>query len=200
VEEWVFTFWTPDGDTGGLVWLRQLRRERTAWYWSALVRAGQPLLHVAEWDAPLAPAGLAVRAQSLWADHVCEAPFEQWTVANEAYAVALDDPDDALGAAFGHVEPMAFDLEWYATEQPRACADGYAQRGEVHGVVDLGDGALQLDGPPAWRSHRWGAELGLLRPEPALAHRGARAPVRLPDGDLLDLVLTADGWRSRASR
>jgi len=198
VEEWAFSFWTPDGDVGGVVWLRHHPPARTAWYWSALVRAGHPLLHVTEWAAPLPSAGLALRAESLWADHVCESPFEQWTVANEAYAVALDDPADALGAAFGGIAPMAFDLEWYAAGPPEACPGGYAQRGEVHGVIELGDGALELDGQPAARSHRWGAELPVLPPPPAWAHRGLRAPVRFPDGALLDLVLTPDGWRSRA--
>ena len=41
-------------------------------------------------------------------------PFEQWTVQNECYAVALDDPADALGRAYGESTPVAFDVEWYA--------------------------------------------------------------------------------------
>ena len=44
--------------------------------------------------------------------------FEQWTVANEAYAVALDHPDDALGRAHGRPAPVAFDIEWYAEAAP----------------------------------------------------------------------------------
>jgi hypothetical protein len=134
-EEWTFSFWTADGSAGGLVLLRLLPAIRTCWYWAALVRAGQPLLHVTDWEAPLPRVGLAVRSEGLWADHVCEAPYEQWTVANETYAVALDDPADALGRAFGMSAPMAFDLEWYATSAPTAVRDGYEQQGEVHGVV-----------------------------------------------------------------
>ena len=44
---------------------------------------------------------LLVKAHGLWAEHMCDAPMEQWTVANETYAAALDDPDDALGRAYG---------------------------------------------------------------------------------------------------
>ena len=124
-EEWTFSFWTAGGSAGGLVLLRLLPASRTCWYWAALVRAGQPLLHVNDWEAPLPRVGLAVRSDGLWADHVCEAPFEQWTVANETYAVALDDPADALGRAFGTSAPLAFDLEWYATSAPTAVVDGF---------------------------------------------------------------------------
>jgi len=199
-EEWTFSFWTADGSSGGLVLLRLLPAARACWYWAALVRAGQPLLHVNDWEAPLPRVGLAIRSDGLWADHVCEAPYEQWTVANETYAVALDDPADALGRAFGISAPMAFDLEWYATSAPTAVGDGYEQQGEVHGVVELGGGALELEAAPAHRTHRWADVLAPWTPEPAVAHLGLRAVARVPDGTVVDLVLTADGWRSRVPR
>ncbi len=131
-----------------------------------------------DWEAPLPRVGLAVRSDGLWADHVCEAPYEQWTVANETYAVALDDPADALGRAFGMSAPMAFDLEWYATSAPTAVRDGYEQQGEVHGVVELGGGALELQAAPAHRTHRWADALAPWTPEPAVAHLGLRAVAR----------------------
>jgi len=199
-EEWTFSFWTGDGSAGGLVLLRLLPASRTCWYWSALVRAGHPLLHVNDWEAPLPRVGLTVRSNGLWADHVCEAPFEQWTVANETYAVALDDPADALGRAFGTSAPMAFDLEWYAVAPLTVVGDGYEQQGEVHGVVELGGGALELQAAPAHRTHRWAGALAPWTLAPAVAHLGRRAVVRLPDGAIVDLVLTADGWRSRVPR
>ena len=62
-----------------------------------------------------APIRFLVKAPGLWAEHTCDAPMQQWTVANETYATALDDPDDALGRAYGVPTAMAFDLEWYAT-------------------------------------------------------------------------------------
>ena len=48
----------------------------------------------------------------------CEVPLEQWSIGNETYAAGLDDPDEALGRAYGDPTPIAFDLEWYATTPP----------------------------------------------------------------------------------
>ena len=202
VEEWTFTFWAGDGALGAIVLLRLLPVARRCWYWSALTRRDAPLLHLVDWDVPLPRpgAGLAVRSAGLWADHICESPFQQWTVANEAYAVALDDPEDALGRAYGVATPIALDVEWYAAGPASAVPGGYEQRGEVHGVIELGDGPLELDGLPGHRTHRWGDDLTMPSAAPAVAHLGLRAPARLPDGSVADLVLTADGWRARVPR
>ena len=121
-----------------------------------------------------------MRSSGLWADHICEAPFQQWTVANEAYAVALDDPDGALGRAYGVTAPIALDVEWYATGPPSALVDGYEQQGEVHGTIELGEGGLELDGLPAHRSHRWGDDLAVPPAEPAVAHLGRGLPPACP--------------------
>jgi hypothetical protein len=200
VEEWTFSFWTADGSAGGIVLLRLLPADRSAWYWSALARAGEPLLHVADWDVHAPKTGLAIRSHALWADHICEAPFEQWTVANEAYAVALEDPEDALHRAYGSAAPIALDLEWYAGSRASRIEGGYEQEGEVHGQAELASGRLELDAAPARRTHRWAEALGPLPAEAAIAHLGPRAPVAFPDGSALDLVLTPDGWRRRVPK
>ena len=102
VEEWVFTCWEPDGSAGLLSGYRIDRARRDAgWYWAALVGADRPLLHVAEWSVPARADPFLVKAPGLWAEHTCDAPMHQWTVANETYATALDDADDALGRAYG---------------------------------------------------------------------------------------------------
>jgi hypothetical protein len=199
-EEWTFSFWTLDGSAGGIVLLRLLPHDGVAWYWSALARSGELLLHVADWEVRAPKAGLAIRSHGLWADHVCEAPFEQWTIGNEAYAVALDDPEDALRRAYGQAAPIALDLEWYSIAAAGSVEDGYEQRGEVHGVVELSSGRFELEAAAAWRTHRWAAALGPMPTEPAVAHLGPRAPVGFPDGSVLDLVLTPDGWRRRVPR
>ena len=131
---------------------------------------------------------------------MCEAPFEQWTVANETYAVALDDPADALGRAFGMAAPMAFDLEWYATSAPTAVPDGYEQQGEVHGVVELGGGALELQAAPAHRTHRWADALAPWTPGRRWPTSGCGPWPACRTATVVDLVLTADGWRSRVPR
>ena len=50
-EEWTFDFWAPDGSIGGVMGYRLVGRS-DAWYWWALVRAGEPVLHVTEWTIP----------------------------------------------------------------------------------------------------------------------------------------------------
>jgi hypothetical protein len=197
VEEWTFTFWTADGGIGGISGHRLLGRR--AWYWAALAQAGEPLLHVAEWDVVVRADPRVVKAEALWAEHTCDAPFEQWSIGNETYAAALDDPAEALDRAYGLPTPIALDLEWYATGDPTEIPDGYRQDGVVHGVVEVaGRPRLELVEVPADRTHRWGAALGPLEPPEAIAHLGLRAPFAFPDGTVADWVLTAQGWRKRA--
>jgi hypothetical protein len=193
-EQWAFDAWTADGRTGCYAVVTLLPNARQAWYWCALVRPGEPLLSVVDLDQPLPTDGLRLRAGQLWADHVCEAPFAQWTVVNETYAVALDNADEALGRALGDPTPIAFDLEWYATADATARADGYRQAGEVRGVVELRGARLDLDGPAA-RHHVWGpVDWSTSEGEPT---DGARAPVLLAvDGRrvALEHTLTSAGW------
>ena len=114
-EEWLFACWEPDGSTGLLSGYRRHGDIGPHWYWAALVRVGEPLLHVTEWHVPPRSDPFLVKAPGLWAEHTIDAPLQQWTVANETYATALDDPSDALGRAYGVPTAVAFDLEWYAT-------------------------------------------------------------------------------------
>ena len=118
VEEWLFAAWTADATVGLLSGHRLLGP--LAWYWACLATEGQPLLHVAEWDVPVRADPLLVKAHALWAEHICDEPMEQWTIGNETYAAALDDPAEALGRAYGIPTPIAFDVEWYAAGEPVA--------------------------------------------------------------------------------
>ena len=197
VEEWVFAAWTPTADLGVVSGHRLLGRR--AWYWAALVRSGRPLLHVGEWDIAVRDHDpMIVKAQALWAEHIIDAPMQQWSIGNETYAAALDEPDEALGRAYGIPTPIAFDLEWYADGPLFPITDGYEQAGVVHGRIDVaGDAAIELAEVPAHRWHRWGDALAPRRLPSALAHTGLRAPFRFPDGTVADWALTPSGWRSR---
>ena len=215
VEEWVFAAWTDDGAIGAISGHRLVGR--TAWYWAALARQGRPLLHITDFDVPVRLADpFIVKGEAMWAEHTRESPMEQWTVGNETYAASLDDPQDALGRAYGYPTPIAFDLEWYATGGPTALelnpdmSTGYEQPGVVHGIIEvLGEPAVEFVETPAHRWHRWTTGVSpsattsgfgpLLLPE-AVAHTGVRAPFRFPDGSSSDLVLTRSGWRRRALR
>jgi len=192
-ETWVFDLWAPDGSVAAFTWLTLQPDQRRAWYWSVVVRAGRRQLHVADVAAPLPSAGLRVRTTGLWAEHVCEVPFEQWTVQNECYAVALDDPADALGRAYGESTPVAVDMEWYAEAPAMAIPGGYRQAGEAHAVIELAGGPLTFVGP-AGRTHTWGA-----LPDEGTVPAGT--PAYLPVGDVVvTRVLTADGWSTAVSR
>jgi len=206
-EAWLFDFWVPGPDgpvLGGYACLTLLPNRRRAWYWSALVGRGRPLVSVVDLEVALPRSGLAIRSDGLWADHVCESPFEHWTVGSEALAVTLDDPDDALEGARGVPTPLGFDLEWEATAAPRRSRPaGYVQACAVHGEVLVGPTGeverLCVDGV-GHRAHWWG--LGRWwdhepsTPAPSTATL-LRAPVLLGvDGRAvaIERALGSGGW------
>jgi hypothetical protein len=197
VEEWVFAAWTPDARFGVLSGHRVLGRR--AWYWAAVAEVGGPLLHVTEFEVPVRSNPFIVKAEALWAEHVCDSPLEQWSIGNETYAAALADPQEALGRAYGVPTPIAFDLEWYATAAPAEITDGFEQAGVVHGAIDVaGRPRIELIEVPAHRWRRWSATtLGPLPLRSSVAHTGVRAPFAFPDATTSDLVLTAQGWSIR---
>jgi len=212
IEEWVFSAWTPDGSIGAVSGHRIVGA--TSWYWAALARPGRPLLHITDFDVPVRADPFIVKGEAMWAEHFRDDPMQQWSVGNETYAASFDDPDEAIGRGYGIPTPIAFDLEWYATERPVELdvsgdpdgTDGYHQSGVVHGAVEiLGEPTIEFVEVPARRWHRWVTEpldgprpsLGLLSMPVAAAHTSARAPFRFPDDTVLDLVLTAQGWCRR---
>ncbi|MEM9040580.1 MAG: hypothetical protein AAGD33_11845 [Actinomycetota bacterium] len=213
IEEWVFAAWRsgdPDEGTSGALGVLSGHRivGRTAWYWAALARSDRPLLHVLDVEVPVRSDPFVIKGEAMWAEHVCDAPLEQWTIGNETYAAGLTDPDDALDRAYGIPTPIAFDLEWYAVAAPEDLPleddeAGYEQAGVVHGAIEiLGDDPVELVEVPARRWHRWtsSGRLSPLAVPRANAHLDARAPFRFPDGSVLDWVVTPDGWRNRPSR
>jgi len=197
VDEWLFAAWLPDA-SAGIVSGHRLLGTR-AWYWAAFVEEGFPLFHLTEWDVVVRADPFVVKAPEMWAEHHCDDPMRQWSIGNEGHFAALDDPDEALGRAFGTPEPSATDLEWYAIGGASPIADGYEQPGVVHGIVELlGRPNLEFAEAPAHRWRRWGDALGPVSLPRVVAHTGLRAPFRFPDGTVTDWVLTPDGWRTRS--
>ena len=198
IEEWVFAAWTPDAGLGVLSGHRIVGP--TAWYWAALARNGRPLLHITDFEVPVRADPFIVKGEQMWAEHFCDAPMEQWSVGNETYAAALDDPDEALGRAYGVPTPIAFDLEWYATGDAvplvgdELAADaGYTQPGTVHGRIEiLGEDPIDLTEVPGRRWHRWSLDPGDVsgadasKDGPTAGRTSPRAaavgPLRLPLG------------------
>jgi hypothetical protein len=197
VDEWVFAAWLPDA-SAGIVSGHRLTGTR-AWYWAAFVEEGYPLFHLTEWDVVVRSDPFIVKAPEMWAEHHCLDPMRQWSIGNEAHFAALDDPEEALGRAYGTPQPMATDLEWYAIGGATGIAHGYEQVGVVHGLIELLDRPhLEFVEAPAHRWRRWSSDLGPISVPPVVAHTGLRAPFRFPDGTTTDWVLTPHGWRSRS--
>lgn len=194
-ERWTFEAWNKGGTFGAVAAITLEPASRHAWYWSAVVREHHPLLTLVDIELHMPSSSLTLRGASLWADHVCETPLEHWTVANEAYAVALDDPDEALGAQRGNVVPLGFDLEWEAAEDPVEHDEGYSIAATVTGEILIADDTLAIDVSGRWR-HDWGS---LEWPHaPTSTPTGMRAPLRIdrPAGPplLVERVVDEAGW------
>jgi len=195
VEAWWFWGASAGADAGLFVGL-ELRGSRFDW-WAGLVRAGEPYLYVEELDGTGLRGGLEIKPPEMWADHVCDVPFRQWSLGVEAHGVLLDDPTEAWRRAHGIPVPLTFDVEWYATAEPQpepaGRGAGYRQVGEVDVQVQLLDGVLAFEGP-AERVHVWPVPhlpTSFAMPNDA---RGLRAPYRRTDGRRVDQVLTPTRW------
>ena len=215
-EEWTFSWWASDGSLAGWTSYRLAGPSRV-WYCFGLLRHERPLLHVAEYDIARRSNPMIAKAESLWAEFICDAPFEQWTLGNETYAVELDDAEEGLGRAYGRAVPIACDLEWYAQGAARELVTetsdgsvtvGYQQSGVVLGVVETEDGPIDVPEIAAHRSHRWstGDLSAHISADPDTATSPTRCdalgrPMRLafahPDGTVWDAEHTAAGLRPR---
>lgn len=206
-ESWSFDFFTADAALAGFVGLTIWPAPRAAWYWAALVGRRRPYLLVRDLDvpAPRSPTSREVRADGLWADVNCETPFDHWSVGLEAFGVALDDPDEALGAERGDRTGLGLDLEWEALAPVVGGQAAYGQPCAVHGEILVGGGrrveTIAFEGA-GWRRHAWGPAVDWFAPSAWLGGRldggapfhaegdeartGAvllRAPLRLERGD-----------------
>ena len=192
VEAW---WWWGAGDgatTAGVFVGIELRGTRFD-YWAGLVREGEPYLYIEELDGADLRSGLEIKPPQMWADHVCDLPFQQWSLGNEAHGVLLDDPREAWRRAHGTLVPVTFDIEWYAAGDPVAIAHGYEQLGEVDVQIELTSGVLAFAGP-ARRVHVWGAPYMPSSFAMPIASPGLRAPYRRSDGINVDQVLTDRWW------
>jgi hypothetical protein len=155
---------------------------------------------------PFGARTLEIRSEGLWADHICEEPMRRWTIGNEAFAVALDDPEVALGDARGTLTPFGVDLEWEAIADPDivGAGDGYEIAAVVHGEVLVASERLDITADGRWW-HRWGhhswapTDGSSGRPHGHNTEGRRRAPIRVETDDevlALELSLGPDRWLS----
>ncbi len=90
---------------------------------------GPGFLVVRDADVPR-PRGrlLAVRADGLWTEMICETPDEHWSFGLEAFGLRVDDPADTIGDRI----PVGYDLEWETPDR-------------VHGELLIGHAVLPVD-------------------------------------------------------
>lgn len=158
-ETWSFDFVAADGSLGG--WVRLTRHPTHAWYQAMLTGPRRQLLAVIDHEVPHRSNPLEIRTTDLWADHVCETPFDHWTLGLEAFALGVDDPLELHGRQHGDRVPLGFDLEW-DTDGPvlqppvPAGVRRYEVPCRVHGEVLVGAEVIDFEGVGA-RDHEWGA-------------------------------------------
>jgi hypothetical protein len=166
-----------------------------ATFWAVLVGADRPYLLVRD-DEVTPPSGATpeIRAEGLWSALECETPLEHWTVGLEAFAVALDDPEEAWHGERGDRVGLGFDLEWEAAAAPEPGGDAFSQICTVHGGLLVGR-AEQLDiTARGWRHRSWGA-IDLPQPPGSGAARSS-APL-VHDGTRIAYALMSDGFWAR---
>lgn len=155
-----FDFFAPDASIAGWVRLDLYVNLGVAWYHALLVGPGRPTVAVADCTVPLSRAGSwAIRTEGLWADHTCETAVEHWSIGNEAFAIAVDDPAELYAPEpRGERIPLGLDLEFEADGEADhdATTTRYELPCRVHGEILVGDEQIELDG---WgqRHHSWGA-------------------------------------------
>ena len=182
-ETWTFDVADPASGLGALVRLAFRPAERVAWWWAAAVGCGPPLVALRAHDVPIPARGTEVRTDGLWASLQCETPLEHWSVGAECFAVAYDDPWEALAGERGALVPFGLDLEWEAegAATPRPDGAGYGQWCTVTGEILLGEDRIDVTAG-GHREHAWGVAADLSR----------SVRVRTGDGRRL---WGGDGWQ-----
>ena len=158
-ESWTFDFARADG-LGGFVRLAVLPAAAVAWYWAYVVGPDIGLVAVRDHEVPLPRRAddLELRADSLWAEVVCETPLEHWGLGLEAFGLRYEDHEEER-AEIGERLAVGLDLEWEllgpAVGAVDAAAGRYSQAGTVHGDLLVGPDRFPFEGAGV-REHAWG--------------------------------------------
>lgn len=153
-ESWGFDFRRDDGTAGELRLTYRPSAAIAAW-WARLDVPDEGLIVVRDEEVPMPRRGelMTVRGDGLWAELVCETPFEHWTIGLEAFGLRVDDPSDEIGDRL----PVGLDLEWEVSDAavPDEQGSGYSQAGTVHGELLIASHRIAFDGTGG-RDHTWG--------------------------------------------
>ncbi len=101
-----------------------------------------------------------LRTSGLWAEQVRERSFDHWSYGLEAFALAIDRPDELTRQALGHRIPFGWELDFIADEPPvpieGSAAGSFSQSGCIDGLILTGHGDQPMDG--AARRYYWAGE------------------------------------------
>ncbi|MFM8304643.1 MAG: hypothetical protein ACKOA9_10150 [Actinomycetota bacterium] len=160
-ESWYHDFAAPDGTYGGWLRLGLYPNLGVAWFWLAVVRAGEPLVLVTDTAAPCPArdAPLAVRTDGYSTEWECTEPLMAWRIRGQARARTYRNPADVFDGTHpgdGDVD-LRYDLEWRgaAVAFPYTMTTRYEQPAWVQGDVAVGDRHLDVY-CPGQRDHSWG--------------------------------------------
>ncbi len=164
-ETWGFEFVDSAHDLAAFVRYVVYPKRGSCWFWVGVIYGDEPVVLCRDLSVPVPsqPAVLEIRSSALWSHAICETPFEHWSVAMEAYAVALDDPAVAYSGEFGDRIGLAFDLEWETRdsrvdrieEHSGELVRGYRQTSLVTGDLQLDDAKIEVTAT-GQRDHLWG--------------------------------------------
>jgi hypothetical protein len=158
VESWLFDAVHHDGSYALSIELLLWPQRQKVAFLVSLVRPDQDLVSLVELDAIAPkPPSLEVRATGLWTDIGIQTPLEHMTVDIEAFAVALDDPNEVFHRAYGIRTALGCELEWETAGSLKAgpSSSSYEVPCIVHGELLVDEQTIEIDGW-GWRSHRWG--------------------------------------------
>jgi hypothetical protein len=152
-------------DLAGWVEFRWWPHRRMATYACAIVAPQRRLIVAVDDELSMSTPtrSLEFRHTGMWAQHVCETPWEHWTVGLEAFGTEVDDAAQALSApAWGTPTPLGLDLEWEALGPPSGPEHDLEQHCEVHGEVLVGSEAFDISAV-GWRGRASVAPVGRVR-------------------------------------
>jgi hypothetical protein len=175
--------------------------ERSARFLAIVLDRGHRPVVLVDEHVPPPGRGWEIRDSGLWADLNCETPGVHWSYGLEAFALALDEPDQLVEGDRGDRVPLGWELDFESEDGIDALIEEggsfvHRQKGTAHGLL-LGPHRPIAIAGPAVRHHWRGAD------KPATVVVGApgsesdaldRVQVRF-DGDLWSCVLWSDGLR-----
>lgn len=157
VESWLLDVVHHDGSYAMSIEFMLWPQHQRVAFLVSLVQPEHDLISLVELDAPAPKSpSLEVRAPGLWTDIGIQTPLDHMTVDIEAFAVALDDPNQVFHGAYGIRTALGCELEWETSGNiERPSSQSYEIPCIVHGELLLDEQTIEIDGW-GWRSHRWG--------------------------------------------